>query len=82
MQNRPGHIGVRGGLFLPWMASRHMPPEPQEVISKKTIMKETEKPATRKAALCGGSGEGGAVSRATRRGGRRVHVEKHTIQRG
>ena len=45
-----------------------MPPEPQEVISKKTIMKETEKPATRKAALCGGSGEGGAVSRAARRG--------------
>ena len=27
--------------------------------SKKTIMKETEKPATRKVALCGGSGEGG-----------------------
>jgi hypothetical protein len=57
-----------------------MPSEPQEIISKKTIMKETEKPATRKVALCGGSGEGRPVSRATRRGGRRVHVEKHTIQ--
>ena len=37
-----------------------MPSEPQEVISKKTIMKETEKPATRKVALCSGSGEGRA----------------------
>jgi hypothetical protein len=45
-----------------------MPSESQEVISKKTIIKETEKPATRKAALCGGSGEGRPVSRATRRG--------------
>ena len=33
-----------GRFILPWMASRHMPSEPQEVISKKTIMKEAEKP--------------------------------------
>ncbi|MFR9086814.1 MAG: hypothetical protein ACLVJV_06805 [Oscillospiraceae bacterium] len=39
-------------------------------------MKETEKPATRKVILCGGSGEGRAVSRATRRGWQADPCEK------
>lgn len=59
---------------------RHMPSEPQEVISKKTIMKETEKPATRKAALCGGSGEGRTGEQGDPAGWQAGHVEKHTIQ--
>ena len=45
------------------MASRHMPSEPQEVISKKTIMKETEKPATRKVPCAVAAVKGGPVSR-------------------
>ena len=64
------------------MASRHMPSEPQEVISKKTIMKETEKPATRKvpcavAAAKGGGEQGDPAGVA---GG--SMWKKHTMQWG
>ena len=50
------------------MASRHMPSEPQEVISKKTIMKEAEKPGQGRWPCAAAAAKGGPVSRATRRG--------------